>query len=80
MPTAIQQVMSPRLPAFATPPGFAPAQAIPQLEASFAFITDRIHYQSGEEEVSAERITLEANLQQEFRERERERERATLAR
>ena len=70
MPNGMQQFMSPRFPAFAAPPGFAPAQAIPQLEASFAFITDQIHYQSGEEEVSAERVTLEANLQQESRERE----------
>ena len=72
-PHDIQQVMSPRLLAFAYPAlGFAPAQAIPQLEASFAFITDRIYYQSGEEEVSAQRVTLEANLLQEFRERERD--------
>ena len=38
--------------------------------ASFALISDRSLYQSGEEEVSAERVTLEANLQQTFRERE----------
>ena len=37
----------PLLPAFANPPGFAPAQAIPELEASFALATDRIQYQSG---------------------------------
>ena len=66
MPSGIQQVMSPRLAAFACPPRFAPAQAIPQLEASFAFITDRIHYQSGEEEVSAERVNIEANLRIRF--------------
>ena len=32
-------------------------------EASFALISDRIHYQSGEE-VSVQRVTLEATLQQ----------------
>ena len=70
MANTIPQVMSPRLPAFANPPGFAPAQAIPELEASFALVTDRIQYQSGQGELTAERVTLEANLQQEYRDRE----------
>ena len=67
---SIPQVVSPRLPAFANPPGFAPAQATPELEASFALVTDRIHYQSGQEELTAERVALEANLQQEYCDRE----------
>ena len=49
LPTGNLHVMSPRLPAFAIPPGFALAQAIPQLEAFFGLVTDRIHYQSGQE-------------------------------
>ena len=57
MGNPIPQVMSPRLPAFTNPPGFALAQAIPELEASFALVTDRIHYQSGQEELTAQRVT-----------------------
>ena len=70
MAQTIPQVMSPNAPAFANPPGFAPAYAIPELEASFALVTDRIHFQSGQEELTAERVALEANLQQEHRNRE----------
>ena len=70
MAQPIPQVMSPSAPAFANPPGFAPMYAIPELEASFALVTDRIHYQSGQEELTAQRVTLEANLQQEYRDRE----------
>ena len=70
MANTIPQVMSPNAPAFANPPGFAPVYAIPELEASFALVTDRIHYQSGQEELTAQRVTLEANLQQEYRDRE----------
>ena len=43
MGNPIPQVMSPNAPAFANPPGFAPVHAIPELEASFALVTDRIH-------------------------------------
>ena len=70
MANTIPQVMSPNAPAFANPPGFAPAYAIPELEASFTLVTDRIHFQSGQEELTAERVALEANLQQEYRDRE----------
>ena len=70
MGNTIPQVMSPNAPAFANPPGFALVYAIPELEASFALVTDRIHYQSGQEELTAQRVTLEANLQQEYRDRE----------
>ena len=70
MANSIPQVMSPNAPAFANPPGFAHVNAIPELAASFALVTDRIHFQSGQEELTAERVALEANLQQEYRDRE----------
>ena len=70
MANTIPQFMSPNAPAFANPPGFAHVNAIPELEASYALVTDRIHYQSGQEEITAERVALEANLQQEYRDRE----------
>ena len=45
-----RQVMSPKHPAFAILPGFAQGYAI-LLQLSFAFISDHIQYESGEEEV-----------------------------
>ena len=70
MAHTIPLVMSPNAPAFANPPGFAPVYAIPELEASFALVTDRIHFQNGQEELTAQRVAFEANLQQEYRDRE----------
>ena len=64
----MRQVMSPN-PVFAFPPGCAQDCAI-ALGPPLFFISDRIQYQSGEETISAQRATAEANLQQEYRERE----------